>query len=236
VALRWGDATPCFALLDQMAAREGFGALLARGAKALAAHYGEPELAAQVNNLEVPMHDPRANTGVALVYTTSPRGACHNQGDFFMVETGGAIEELNLPMTDRFASSGKAALVARHQDYRTAGNSLVVCFFAFSPPSTLAELLGAATGMPWSLDDLLCAGERAFNLKRIINGRFGLTRATEKLPKLLLQPLPDGGQEGKVPDVELMLAEYYQARGWDTLSGQPLPETMQRLGLDFTQM
>ena len=132
--LRWGDPAPCFTLLGQMARVQGFGALLAQGSRALAAHYGVEELAVQVNNLEVPMHDPRAATGQALAYVTSPRGACHNQSDFFMVEIGGSIDELGIPMTDRLSSEGKAAYVARHQDFRTVCNSLVVCFFASVPP------------------------------------------------------------------------------------------------------
>ncbi|MBM3121223.1 MAG: aldehyde ferredoxin oxidoreductase, partial [Chloroflexi bacterium] len=36
VELRWGDAAPCFDLLEKTARQEGFGALLARGSKALA--------------------------------------------------------------------------------------------------------------------------------------------------------------------------------------------------------
>ena len=130
LALQWGDASPCFSLLEQMARREGFGALLALGSRALAAHYGAAELAVQVNNLDVAMHDPRAFSGQALAYVTSPRGACHNQSDFFMVEMGGSMEELGIPMTDRASEAGKAAYVARHQHWRTVCNSLVVCFFA----------------------------------------------------------------------------------------------------------
>ena len=67
LALRWGDPAPCFALLDQIAACQGFGALLAQGSRALAAHYGDPDLAVQINGLDVAMHDPRAFSGQALV-------------------------------------------------------------------------------------------------------------------------------------------------------------------------
>ncbi len=231
--LRWGDPQPCFALIDQIARFEGFGALLAQGSRALAAHFGVPELAVQVNNLEVPMHDPRAMTGQALAYVTSPRGACHNQSDYFMVEMGNAIDELGLPMTARLEDGGKAHYVARHQDWRTVCNSLVTCFFSAAPPSTLVELLSAATGHDWTLEEMMTAGERAWNLKRAYNCCLGLTRASDKLPRLLLEPLPDGGTEGHVPDVELMLREYYQARGWDWASGKPTRQKLESLGLSF---
>lgn len=231
--LRWGDATPCFDLVEQTARREGFGALVAQGSKALAARFGAEDLAVHVNNLEVPMHDPRAMTGQAVCYATSPRGACHNQSDYFMVEMGNSIDELGLPMTERLEDGGKAHYVARHQDWRTVCNSLVICFFAATPPSVIAALLSAATGHDWSVEEMLQAGERAWNLKRAYNGRLGLRRENDKLPRLLLQPLAEGGQMGHVPDMELLLKEYYEARGWDPLTGMPTPHKLASLGLEI---
>ena len=232
IELRWGDAKPCFELTEQIARRDGIGALVAQGSKALAAHFHAEELAVHVNNLEVPMHDPRAMTGSALVYVTSPRGACHNQSDYFTIEMGGSIDRLGIPMTDRLEDGGKAAYVARHQDWRTVCNSLVMCIFASANLDTVVELLSAATGHDWTLDEMMLAGERAWNLKRAYNIRLGLTRATEKLPKLLLEPLPDGGQAGHVPDMDLMLKEYYVARGWDEATGAPTRSKLKELGLD----
>jgi len=231
--LRWGDGRPCFDLLEQIARREGFGAIAAQGSKALAAHYGAEELAVHVNNLEVPMHDPRAMTGQALAYVTSPRGACHNQSDYWFVEIGNSVEDLGIPMTERLEDSGKAHYVARHQDWRTVCNSLVMCVFAAIRPSTVVQLLSAATGHDWTLEEMMLAGERAWNLKRAYNCRLGLTRATEKLPRLLLEPLPDGGQAGHVPDMDLMLQEYYEARGWDPATGKPTPAKLASLGLNI---
>ena len=235
LALRWGDPQPCFALLDAMARRAGFGALLAQGSRALAAHYGVEELAVQVNGLDVAMHDPRAMSGQALSYVTSPRGACHNQSDYFTIELGGSLDEIGIPMTDRFSDLGKAGYVARHQHWRTMQNALVMCFFAVVPPETVRELVSAATGLARTMDELLQAGERAWNLKRCYNLRLGLTPASEKLPKLLLEALPDGGQEGHVPDIAAMLDEYYAASGWERASGWPTPEKLAELGLAFAR-
>ena len=230
--LRWGDPAPVFILLEQMAARQGIGALLAQGSRALAAHFGDPDLAVQVNGLEVAMHDPRAFTGQALSYVLSPRGACHNQSDFFSIELGGTMEEIGLPMTDRQASAGKAAYVARHQYWRSLCNSLVICYFTVIDPHEVAELVAAATGEDRGLEEIILAGERSWNLKRLYNLRLGWNPANEKLPKLLLEPLPDGGQMGAVPDMDLLLNEYYTAAGWDRATGWPTPATLQRLGLD----
>ncbi len=235
LALRWGDPETALALLDQMACRQGFGALLAQGAKALGAHYSLEELAVQVNGLDVAMHDPRAFSGMALAYVTSPRGACHNQSDHFTIEMGGAMDDLDIPMTDRFADAGKAAYVARHQHWRTAINALTMCFFAVVPAQMVVNLLSAATGQDWTAESLLLAGERAWNLKRLINLRLGYDNAKEKLPKLLLEALPDGGQEGHVPDLDALLDEYYQAAGWDRATGRPSNEKLADLNLGFTE-
>jgi aldehyde:ferredoxin oxidoreductase len=233
LALRWGDAAPCFSLLDQIARREGFGALLAQGSRALGAAFGAEDLAVQVNGLDVGMHDPRAFTGQGLAYVTSPRGACHNQSDFFTVELGGTMEEIGIGMTDHAASAGKSSLVARHQHWRTLCNDLVICFFTVIAPQEVADLLSAASGEDWTVEGLLRAGERGWNLKRCYNLRLGLTPASEKLPKLLLQSLPDGGQAGVVPDMDTLLDEYYAASGWDRASGWPTRQKLAELGLEF---
>ncbi|MBM3123212.1 MAG: aldehyde ferredoxin oxidoreductase, partial [Chloroflexi bacterium] len=195
--------------------------------------FGAPDLAVHVNRLEVPMHDPRAMTGMAVVYATSPRGACHNQSEFFMIELGGDIEELGLHMTERLVDDGKAALVARHQDWSTVSNCLVNCLFAPIAPSAVARLLSEATGVDYSLEEMMKAGERVWNMKRALNWRWGLRKENDKLPKLLLDPLPDGGQQGHVPDMQLMMGEYYAARGWDPATGKPTDEKLRSLGLGF---
>mgnify|MGYP000101974556 CR=1 FL=1 len=40
----------------------------------------DPQEAAQVKGLEIPMHDPRAFHGQAVTYATGPRGACSGGG------------------------------------------------------------------------------------------------------------------------------------------------------------
>jgi aldehyde:ferredoxin oxidoreductase len=229
--LRWGDPEPCFSLLKQMAVKEGFGNLLAQGSKALAAAYGDEDLAVQVNGLDVAMHDPRAFSGQALAYATSPRGACHNQSDYFNVGLGGTVDEIGIGFTDRFSPLGKGEQVARHQHWRTVCNSLTTCYFAVVSPGEILELLNAAMGWDWDMATMLKAGERAWNMKRLYNLKLGWKPENEKLPKLLLQPLLYGGQEGNVPDLSTMLEEYYQCSGWDRTSGYPLLWKLEELGL-----
>jgi len=230
--LHWGDIEPALTLIGQIAQRQGFGAILAEGARYLGQQYGVEELAVQVNGLEVPMHDPRAFVGMGLVYATSPRGACHNKGDMFRVDLGGAIYELGIDVGDRFESSpAKASMTARIQDWRTLQDSMVMCMFNNADVRLILDMLNAVTGWDLQMEDLLPLGERAFNLKRLLNGKLGLTAANDRLPKLLLQPLTDQEVETAVPDMGVLLPAYYQVRGWDAGTGMPTDAKLGQLGL-----
>ena len=231
LSLTWGNAEAAETLLEKMIRREGIGALLAEGARAFARRFGAEEEAAQVNGLEVAYHDPRGASGMALVYATSPRGACHNKSDYFFVDIGQAEDTLGMDFFDRHAGAEKAANVARHQNWRTVNDALVMCHFANVPPQTVRDLVNAATGESFSVEDLLRIGERGWNLKRLINGRLGLTRANDRLPARLLRPLEDGGAAGYEIPFEEMLAAYYEARGWDAETGMPSDSTRKKLNL-----
>lgn len=231
VNLAWGDAGGVERLIHQTVRREGLGASIAEGARQMAIEHGVPEMAAQVNGLELAYHDPRGATGMALVYATSPRGACHNQSDYFMVEIGQTLDELGITLHGRLAGAEKAVGVALHQDWRSVANSLVLCYFANVPPSTVLELTAAATGFDYTLDEMMTVGERAWNLKRAINIRLGLRRENDRLPGHVLHARPDASSEATELPLQEMLQSYYRARGWDEHTGRPLPETLARLGL-----
>jgi aldehyde:ferredoxin oxidoreductase len=229
----WGDAEAAMKLVHMTAKREGFGEQLAEGSLALATKYGDPEMAAQVKGLEVGYHDPRGASGMALVYATSPRGACHNQSDYFMVDMGQSMEEMGIEYIDRHAGAEKAGNVARHQDWVTAQNALVICVLANVPGQMIADLASAAMGFDLTIEEMLAIGERAWNLKRAINNRLGVGREDDRLPKHLMTPLAGGGAAGYVPPLEEMIEAYYRARGWDPKSGKPTQERLGMLGLDW---
>lgn len=229
--LVWGNAAAAEACIHLAVQREGFGQFLALGAKRLAEHFGAPEEAVHVNGLEVAYHDPRGASGMAIVYATSPRGACHNQSDYFLADIGQVEASVGLAFYDRHAGAEKAANVARHQDFRTVNNALVLCLFANVSPETMVELVNAACGYNWTLTDLLRCGERGWNLKRLLNLKLGLTRESERLPAPLLRPYADGGSAGYVIPFEEMMQAYYQARGWDVRTGAPTAEKLRELEL-----
>ncbi len=232
LALRWGEGLVVEQLVHLTARKEGFGAYLAEGAKALGRRYGVEELAVQVNGLEVAYHDPRGASGMALVYATSPRGACHNQSDYFLVDIGQVEASLNLEYFSAHGGAEKAANVARHQDWRTVFNALVLCFFANVPPETVVKLINSACGYNWKIADMMRAGERGWTIKRAINNRLGLTAKNDQLPELLLKPYADDIR-GFAPEFDEMLQAYYRARGWDPETGYPTREKLDELSLTW---
>lgn len=228
--LKWGDAETTHTLLEMIARREGFGDTLAEGAKRIAARYGADDLAVHVNGLEPAAHDPRALSGMALVYATSPRGACHVQGDMYTVDMGLTIAEVGIFPGGRFKTRGKAEIVARVQEWRTLYNSAIMCMFVNPTAPVLTQLLSAATG--WSSDIVWWqrTGERIFNVKRAFNNRLGVRRGNDRLPERLLIPMSNGSR-GRTPRMEMLLEEYYAQRDWDWDTGKPSRDKLISLGM-----
>jgi len=229
--LEWGNLSTLENLIHLIAYRVGIGDIMADGAKKFAKTFGEEEAAVQVNGLEVPYHDPRGASGMALVYATSPRGACHNKSDYFMVDWGQTDESIGINYFSRQDGAEKAANVSRHQNYRSIFDALVLCLFSNIPIVMIANLVNTATGYEYTPEELILSGERAWNLKRCINIRLGLDKSNDKLPKAFLEPLPDGGSAGYMIPFEEMMDAYYSAREWDKETGIPTENKLKNLGL-----
>jgi aldehyde:ferredoxin oxidoreductase len=74
-------------------------------------------------------------------------------------------------------------------------------------------------------------GERVWNMERDFNLKAGITAKDDTLPTRLLKEAANTGPAvGRVNDLDRMLPEYYQLRGWGT-DGVPTAETRARLGL-----
>lgn len=70
-----------------------------------------------------------------------------------------------------------------------------------------------------------------WNLERDFNLQAGITVADDTLPKRLLKDAANiGPAKGRVNDLDKMLPEYYELRGWGT-DGVPTEETRKRFGL-----
>ena len=235
--LAWGEPEPVLALVEQIARREGLGALLAGGVRAAAAQVGPgaQAFALHVKGLEMPYHDPRAFVDMGLNYATASRGACHLEALSYWRGYGIEWPGWQEGPHDRFASDeASVQLAIAFQDFVGTYNPLGLCKFMIKgglDPARTVELVNGATSWDWTADDLVRAGERLFNLKRLINLRLGVTQADDTLPRrFLAEPRPSGTAAGVLPDLERMLPRYYELRGWDA-EGTPTRERLEGLGL-----
>ena len=69
-----------------------------------------------------------------------------------------------------------------------------------------------------------------WQLKRGLGNLMGIRAADDRLPQRILTPLREGVVAGSVPDMELMLKEYYRLRALDA-EGRPTKDKLHSLGL-----
>ena len=232
--IKWGDGKAVVRLVKMILAQKGIGRLLSHGTRQMAKELGVSEdEAAHVKGLEIPMHDPRAFVGMALTYATASRGACHLQGDFYLIDTPrDAIPELGIFPGDKNSSVGKAEQVAKFQNYNEIYNSLALCKFSPLTSTMISSMLSSITGWECTPEDLLTFGERSVNLKRAINNKLGVTRRDDKLPRIAIKALNEGATAGQSPDMDLLLKDYYRINDWDWNTGKPTKKKLLSLGLD----
>jgi aldehyde:ferredoxin oxidoreductase len=234
--LRWGNPEDVLAMMDKIAKREGFGAVLAEGSRSAAKKIGKnsEDFTIEIKGLEFAMYDIRGSHGHGLGFTMSNRGACHVASEIGKIESSWTTwPEIGITGGyDPKADEGKGELNVLCENVAMLSNSTTMCQFALMSMSItdLVEALKAATGFDYTLDELLECGARIWMLQRGLNNLMGITAADDRLPKRMFTPHTEGGAAGSVPNMELMLKDYYKARGLDA-SGRPLKEKLDSLGL-----
>ncbi len=226
-ALNFGSSEAIVYYTHAVAYRKGFGDKLAEGAARLAQAYGHPELAMTVKKQELPAYDPRGAQAQGLAYATSNRGGCHVRAYLIAPEILGIPEKL-----DPSSTEGKAQWVKAFQDLTAVIDSLGICLFTSFALSAedYRDLLAAATGFDYTLEEMMRCGERIWNLERVFNLKAGLDPKEDTLPKrLLTEAMPEGPNKGQVVRLSEMLPEYYKVRGWE--EGRPTPEKLRELDL-----
>lgn len=231
--IRWGNDNVVLKLLDLIIERKGIGNILSEGVRMMAKKLDvDPDLAAHVKGLELPMHDPRAYLGQALSYMTSCTGANHNKGDFYNID-GDAASYAKIRKKDRFTVNKREKAIIAYQDLTNIYDSAVICNFTHINDGALARLLKSCTGIQafGSSGTLFKIGERASNLKRLISCKLGCNRANDYLPKIVSTALKTGGSAGIAVDLEENLKVYYEKRGWEWDTGFPSPEKLKELNI-----
>jgi aldehyde:ferredoxin oxidoreductase len=224
--LSFGNAEAFAKLTEMTGLCEGFGQEIGLGSKLLCEKYGHPELSMSVKGQEFPAYDSRGIQGMGLTYATSNRGACHLRSYTVASEVLGIPEK-----TDPLVADGKAGLVKAFQDATAAFDSSGLCLFtSFAwTLDDVAPQIDAACDGEWTAERLLEVGERVWNLERQFNLAAGFTGKDDTLPKRLLKDAAKTGPaKGLTNQLDKMLPEYYQVRGWSP-DGVPTNETLSRL-------
>ena len=229
-ALAWGDTMAMVEVTKQIAMRDGVGDKLsggtARGAKA----FGHPEMSMTVKGQAIPAYDPRGMKGMGIAYATSNRGACHLRAYTPAAELG--VMPFGSLKVDPLEWKGKGELTKVFQDVHAVSDSLDLCkFSAFAMGmDEYTEQFNAVTGLDYSVEELLTCGERIYNLERYYNNLAGHAEGSDYLPKRFTEEASTmPGSEGHVCELDLMLEEYYAARGWE--NGVVPEGKLQELGI-----
>ncbi len=213
--LEWGDPQGMVKALEMIAKREGLGNVMAEGTDATAKHFGHPELAMTVKGQAIPAYDPRGLKGMGIGYATSNRGACHLRAYTPAAELG--VMPFGSLKVDPLEWKGKGELTMIFQNVHAFSDSLDICkFSAFAEGADeYAQQYSAMVGVPFTAADVLKTGERIYNLERYYNNLAGFREGSDYLPKRFLEePSDQPGSKGHVCELDKMLAEYYEKRGW----------------------
>jgi len=239
IDIKWGESQSIINIIHQVAKNEGVGKIIGQGVRFFSKKIGKnsEEFAIHTKGLELPLHDPRAYTGMALSYATANRGGCHLESLSYAIESGSPLEDLGYGEDNRLdphTSVGKAELVIKLQNYMNVLNALGLCkFLVFGRigPDKVTEWLNYVTGWALTPKELLNIGDKLHNLKRMYNVRLGINRKDDTLPPRLLHlARNDGIAAGVLPELDKMIEEYYQLRGWNK-NGIPTEKKLEELGL-----
>jgi aldehyde:ferredoxin oxidoreductase len=244
LSLRWSDPPLVFRLLEDLAARRGFGDLLAEGSLLAARRLGRgsERFAVHVKGQEL-MECLWLSPSWALGVMVSPRGGGHTRG----AALEGRFENLDRETCQRYFGvpdiggpgeyEHKERLVVFFERLEAFLDSVGICMFTNSlrldmvPPEEYARLYGAAAGREAGLQELLRLGERIHTMEKCFNTLHTRWGRAEDRPPALFSERPLDGRYGIDREAwEALLDRYYALHGWDA-EGRPARETLIGLGL-----
>jgi len=237
IELTWGNADALVTMTEKIARREGFGAVLADGAKLAAERIGKGSeaWAIHVGGQDLPAHDPRVSLGYGWGYAVDPTPARHTASqvkDGVMHGVPTSPKGFQVAEVDPLDVAGDAPEYAKCSGADKLWTSAGLCIFGLYPETMpLAEAISALTGWDFTLDEGLKAGQRIQTLRQAFNIREGINTGDWKLPERLTVPQNAGPNKGKKIDLAAMKEKGYEALGWDPKTGKPLDSTIENLGL-----
>lgn len=232
---RFGNHEALVKIIEKMGKREGIGDILAEGVKTAGEKIGRgaEKLAQHIKGVEVTGYDLRCLKTAALGFAVSFRGADHNRHGAYAFDVKGKVNRL-------VAEKGRGKMVKDMEDVYTLIDSFIVCKFSrgtyYKELEDMTKLYILVTGIEMTPEEMKRSGERINNVARLFNIREGLGRKDDTLPyKVMHLPIPDEGPSKGAyvtqEELDLLLDDYYMARGW-TREGVPTVEKLKELGMD----
>ena len=208
--LSYGDVDGISEILKKIAYQKGVGKILSGGVRHAAEVWGMEDEAIHVKGLEPAGFDPRVLKGMGLAYATSDRGACHLRATFYKSELSGQIDPDQI--------KGKAKLFVDYEDKMTLFDALILCRFYrdLITWKDLQEIIKFTCNLSLEKKGLKTMASGIINLAHSFNQQEGVTKKEDKLPRRFFREVLQGTEKTiQHEDLEFMLKEYYQLRGWN---------------------
>lgn len=232
IDLAWGNVAGVKTLMRRIACRQGaFANLLADGVMRASKKIGgkAADWAIYTHKGSAPRNHDHRGRWLELFDTcmtnTSTLEATHGPLSPGFVEMDGPGDLFSHEMISRFI--GKYNGVGQFLDCTGTCRHVTV------DPKQLLDCLNAATGWDWTFSDAQTLGRRIVNQLRVFNLDNGLDINDER-PSLRYGSIPvDGPNKGVdiMAKWALMKKTYYDLMGWDSATGRPRKDTLEKLGL-----
>jgi aldehyde:ferredoxin oxidoreductase len=217
IELAWGNHRAIVAMVEKMAKREGFGAILADGSRMAAKKigHGAEKYAFHCHGQELPMWDPRFIPAYGCAYQWDPTPGRHTQSG-------------HSGRDGQFDAKLKGLKHLTH----VAGVCIVGNFFF--PQDWLIKSLAAVTGWELSPEEVKGIYERISAIRQAFNLREGLIPEDFKLRGRPVgdPPLTEGPNANVMLDLDALARKYLEDMDWDPITGRPSLKKLLELDLD----
>ncbi|MBW2557843.1 MAG: aldehyde ferredoxin oxidoreductase family protein [Deltaproteobacteria bacterium] len=246
--LTWGNSGAIMALVNKMINRDGIGDILADGSKIAARKLGKgsERFTVHAGGQELAMHDSRNDPGFALHYSVEPTPGRHTIGSGLYYEMFQLWKKIKgLPKAGPLYFKGskyvvneeKAIIGAACSKFMNVLNGAGRCMFgSFLGANRIPTFgwLNAATGWNRTPEEYMEIGERVQTLRQAFNIKHGIEPKDFKISERAVgrPPLLGGANKGRTVDIDKMMEAYWGQFGWDTRTGKPGAECMERLGIE----
>jgi aldehyde:ferredoxin oxidoreductase len=225
IELTWGNAEAIVAMVEKIARREGFGAMLADGAQKAAERIGRgsEKYAVAIRGKSLAFHDPRMSPALGTANIADANPAHHMDSQITGMLTEGAPigSDPALQASKENPFAGYVIGNAYHQLLNAAG--LCSLYTVATAPPPIADLIAGAAGWDFDWKQALAAGRRILTLRQAFNAREGLTPDQFELPKRI-------SAHARF-DYSALRDGYFSEMKWDAKSGKPSKQALADLGL-----